>query len=289
MLFSTKDDMIRNLNHWDAETFGSALDRIVETDENKSSIELTRLVVNTQRLTDKPMNGNASESLKKNEFERMGVCYVSFFNKLENAEGVWSPVDIIHEVCKNNIGRRKFYEKKAKQYNTTFEDVTSMMCGRALRALPSYIREHQLENALINAFPHANFYHSEELDKKLHCDIMMEINGKRYYFWSFLSSNQSIGQFIDKFRNNRSGTIPDGYHVLCPFDRDKEKSASYKGWCFYSRNYINEIKTAIYQREPYEYYSTCFSDDIKIKPLIEKVGFYRRPVVIYKSKPDQAE
>jgi hypothetical protein len=194
---------------------------------------------------------------------------------LEETGHFWTPLDVLHEVCKNNLSRREFYEKKAKKYGASFEKVTWLMCGRALRALPSFIREYQLRNALQAAFPKASFYQDEDLDRKYHCDIKMTMNDQEYYFWSFLSSTRSIYQFVDKFKANRFGHIADGLHVLCPFDRTEESAASYKGWNFYSIQYVNEVKNAIYHK-PRLYY-----DDVKDGTAFMTKTF-KRPVVVEK-------
>ena len=134
----------------------------------------------------------------------------------------------------------------------------------------------------MKTFPKGKFSQSKELDEQYHCDVLMELDGKKYFFWSFVNSAKSIANFIEKFTDKR-GAVPSGYHVLCPFDRNKEKFASYKGWCFYSQDYLNEVKTAVYQREPLNYSEVCSSTDDKKKPPIAQMGFYRRPVVIFKS------
>lgn len=275
MLFDTREKMGTTIDLWASKTFGEALAEFEVADENRESYELMKLVVKRQRLFDKPMDGKCSEGLKKDEFERMGVTYVSFVNNLEAQNRFWTPLDIIHDVCKNNLERRDFYEKKAKKYCMTFERVTWLMCGRALRALPSYVREYQLKNSLQKAFPDGVFIQDAELDMKYHCDIKMELNGSEYYFWSFISSPRSIYQFVDKFRSNRYGQVVDGTHVLCPFDRLVEKDAAYKGWSFYSKEYINEVKQAIFKNEHLDYYEVHSGS-------VFNSGSFRRPVSVDK-------
>jgi hypothetical protein len=68
----------------------------------------------------------------------------------------------------------------------------------------------------------------------------------------------------------------DGHHVLCPFDRDEEKDAAYKGWAFYSYRYINEVKIAIYQKAHLRY------DDVKDGVMFQTTAF-KRPVVVDKT------
>jgi hypothetical protein len=276
-IFNTKEEMIRTLATWDSMTFGDALAKMPITDKNKEAISLLYVVIDKQRLADKKMNGFCSEGLKKDEFERMGICYVDLFNLLEQKDRFWTPCDILYELCKHNLSRRSFYEKKAKSYKMTFDQVTWLMCGRALRALPSYIREYQLKNELQCAFPKAIFCQSEDLDRNFHCDVKMTLSDKDYYIWSFLSSTRSICQFVDKFSNNRYGVVVDGSHILCPFDRFEHKNASYRGWAFYSTKYIDEVRAAIFQREHADYDT--------IGESITNPSFYRRPVVVDKYQP----
>ena len=276
-LFENKERLVRTLAKWDTQTFADAMADFEVAEEDEDVIPLAIEVVQFQRLGDKRMNGYCSESLRKDEFEQMGVCYVDFFNLLEESDKEWTPFDIIFEVCKNNIRRRSFYEKKADKHNMTFEQVTALMCGRALRALPSYIREQQLRNSLQDAFPKASFEHGETLDKKFHCDIKMTLHETPYYFWSFLSSPRSIYQFVDKFRANRQGQILDGHHVLCPFDKSEFSDSAYKGWCFYSSQYVNEVKNAMFNKTPIDYDSIIVGRGLSPKT-------FKRPVVVDKNE-----
>lgn len=281
-LFNTKDEMFRALDIWNSKTFGAAFSEIVITEKNSEVITLLKTVIEQQNLTNKRMNGYCSEGLKVAEFEKMGICYVDLFNKLEKSDEFWTPLSILYEMCKHTLVNKNFYIEKAIEYNMSFDEVTWLMCGRAIRALPSYIREYQLRNALKSAFPMATFYQDEEMDKRFHCDIKMESNGQTYYFWSFISSQRSIYQFVDKFKNHRYGKILDGMHVLCPFDRYEESDASYKGWCFYSSRYVDEVKNAIFKKAHLSY-------DYILNTSIINVKNFKRPIVVDKNVFDLAQ
>jgi hypothetical protein len=280
-LFDTKEKMVRTLNLWDSMTYGDAFANLVVTDENRESVELLKMCLDKQKLWNKPMNGNSSEGLKNTEIEKLGIAYVDLFNRLDPTDQFWTPLDFLHEMCKHNLSKRKFYEHKAKVNKMTFDQLTYRMCGRALRALPSFIREYQLSNALKVKFPRGKFSQDPDMDKRCHCDVKMELNGKVYYFWSFISSAKSIYNFVDKFKANRHGVIMDGNHVLCPFDRTREKDASYKGWAFYSSRYVNEIQTAMFQKAHLDY------DDVKDGQLFSTKTF-KRPVVVDKVSSTQS-
>jgi hypothetical protein len=283
-LFETKEQMVRTLNEWDSKTFGEIFKAKTSPPAN-IDCELMWLVERAlayQDLMEKRMNGYCSEGLHKFEYEKMKICYVDLVNKLDDSGEFWTPLDIVVEMCKHNMKNREFCEKKAKLLKMDFETLTFLMCGRALRALPSYIREYQLRNALSDTFPKGKFVRDETMDKKYHCDIKMILNDNTYYVWSFINSTKSIAQFVDKFSDNRYGHVPEGHHILCPFDRKRECGASYKGWAFYSKRYLEEVRIAMFQRTHIDYHTLDTAQ--LVKPT-----FYRRPVVVHKSSvPTQA-
>lgn len=104
--------MFKTLDVWNSRTFGEAFSEIVVTDKNRAVVDLLATAVNRQALTKKKMNGYCSEGLRLAEFEKMRICYVDVFNKLEASERFWTPLDILYEVCKHNLNDREFYEKK---------------------------------------------------------------------------------------------------------------------------------------------------------------------------------
>jgi hypothetical protein len=105
-----KDRMYQTLEEWNNKTFGEAFCEIEITENNKDSVKLLKKVLMHQNLMDKPMNGLATEGLKKTEVERLGVKYVDFLNALEESGECWTPLDMLHDVCKNNLAKRSFYE-----------------------------------------------------------------------------------------------------------------------------------------------------------------------------------
>lgn len=274
-LFETKDSLIRTLRTWNDQTFQEAASELNVSNDDLNAYILLLTVLDKQSLMDKPMNGYASEHLMKDEFEDMGVTYVDFFNKLSESDEFWTPTHVLYEVCKNNIARRSFYEKKAVKYNTTFEMIACMMCGRALRALPSYIREPQLLYEMKDTFHRARFEKSDVLDKKFHCDIKMTMKDQNYYVWSFMATNKSMCKFIEKFTNQRRGSVANGYHLLCPFDKTDNAKAQYLGWGLYSKEYINEIQTAVFQKTPVAYVDV-------MQELLTKPKVFKRPTMIQK-------
>lgn len=275
-LFETRESMFRVLTEWDKITFSQALAVFDTTNKNPEAVELMKEVVRHQRLQDVRMNGKCSENLRILEKERMRIVYAHMIEVLNEEQEYWTPLDVIYRVCENNVNDKKFYERKAKAMEMSFQRLTSLMCGRALRALPSFVREYQLRNALKNRFKGAFFEKSEELDTRTHCDVKMTIGENEYYFWSFVPSGRGIKNFSDKFKGNR-GALIDGVHVICPLDPHKpSKHCVFKEWCMYPNGYMDEIAQAIYNREHIKYADVCAS------AMMLEDSFYNHPVAIDK-------
>jgi len=279
-LFDSKEKMYRTLARWNEMTFGDARAALDETKEDAKALELLDIVIEHQHLEDKRMNGNSSEKLKKKEFEKVPVTLESVFRKLEDSGRFWTPLDYLYEICKGVLTHKDAFEKKAKQFNMTFNRVAWLYCGRAMRALPSFIREHQLAFLLADTFPKAKLSQSQELDIKYHCDIKIDLEDKTYYAWSFIKSPWAAEKFQKKLGDWKH-PIPDGCHLICPFDRDNQP-AVYHGWLFYSEKYMDELKSALYQQNPYDYVHA-------LHVLSKEDRFYTHPSMILKtSMPVQA-
>ena len=275
-ILKTRESMVRNLNNWDKETFSDSISRLTVNKYNAEAIALLHTVVTAQRLWDKKMNGFCTEGLKKTEKEGLKICYVDVFNKMEDTDQYWDPALLIYELCQMAIDEKELYTKTAIENNMSFEELVIGMSGRLLRALPSYIREEQLKNSLGDAFKTASFEKDANLDKKKHCDIKMILNGNTYYIWSFLSTQRSIVNFAEKFNGTR-GKVPNGYHLLCPFDRNGPRATVYKGWCFYAKEHTDDVIAAVYQNAAIDY-----NESINDR-LIYSQRFFSKPVVIKKA------
>lgn len=283
-MFTSKKNMTATLNAWNDKTFDQALSEMAMKGKNEKAIELLKTVIRKQRIGEKQMNGDATEGMKLKEVENLGIAYVTVFNRTCEKYTWWTPVEYLYELCLNNTKRKEFYDKKAAELGITYEHLAVVMCGRALRALPSFIREYQLANALHRKFPSATFCQDEYTDKYFHCDVKMEMNEQTYFFWSFIASEKSVRNFVQKFSDSRFGHVNDGIHVLCPFDRrDNVKSgelkvkANYLGWHLYSREYLDVIENMVNSGEHKEY-SELFANG-----SVCRLEMYHEPMVVYKN------
>ena len=276
-MFTDRETMFRILNQWDAKTYGEALSDIPVTEENGNIIELLSYVLDKQKLRDQTMNGNSTQHLEQTEQEKMRIVYVKIPGLMEETREYWTPLDILYYVCELAETKNKaFYESKAKSLGISYERLVAQICARAIRTLPSWLREQQLRLALQHGFRKATFEQNEELDLHNHCDLKMVLDDKTYYVWSFILSTRSIANFASKFTDSRFGHVPSGAHLVCAFDRDNENhKVQYKGWAFHSKKYVDEVRAAIYQREPAKYENFCLT-------ALRKIGSYNRPLVVVK-------
>lgn len=270
---------VRNkIQQWAESTYGEMLESRVCNHRYRPGpeIEMARRVLQNQGLTDKTMCGTSTNDLLKTEREVGKFKYVSVFNAIARASD-WCPMDMVYGTCFLAM-RDPAVKEKADQWHMSEEELITKMCGRALRALPSYLREHDLRQQLSERIPEATFVQNESLDTVLHADIMMERDGETYYFWSFVNTPQSIANFQDKFFGRRQGHIPDGIHVTCPFSMDCCDER--EGWKLHDPLAVNAIVRML-DRQPVADYS-------QVEELSSKTNLYfQTPKLI--AKEDEVE
>jgi hypothetical protein len=269
------------MHQWSSMTYGEIFDQRVATGQygnDDETIALTQRVLKAQRLEDKPMTGDSTNGLLKTESEVGKFQYVKVFNIIsQNSD--WAPIDMVYGTC--YLARRDPQVKeKARQWGMSEDQLITKMCGRALRALPSYIREHDLRQQLEQRLPGAKFEQSEELDTMLHADLVMERDGQTYYFWSFTNTPQSIENFQDKFLGHRAGEIPGGYHVTCPFSM--EFCDDVDGWKLYDSYAVGAIaRMTKYQAN---------TDYNHVEEMIAKRGsYFTTPKLVIKQDEPERE
>lgn len=268
-------NLMQTLESWAETTFEKEYFRKVPSLEKDVS-NLVHTILLRQNLLEKPMDGFCSERLAQTEVEQLGIKYALIPEILDNEKGDWTPLDIIIYVCENNLNNKEYYETRATKHKMSFEDLTAKMCARALRALPSTIREYQLLAGVKAYFPDATIKKDIDLDLQYHCDAKMTWKGKTYWFWSFIASKKSIDKFAKKFTGVKGSTIAAGYHVLCGFNRfDNEKHIpnKYHGWDLYPESYLHEIQEHIFS-STYNTYETF------TKSITSNEALYQGPTIV---------
>jgi hypothetical protein len=232
-------DIRMKIQKWSESTYGDVFESRVERGRYKPgpAIDMARNVLRRQGLENMVMTGNSTNGLDNMEREVGKFQYVKVFNIISRVAD-WTPADMVYGTCYLAM-KDPNVKLKAQQWGMSEEELISKMCGRALRALPSYLREHDLKCQLEARLPYAEFIQNEALDTVLHADLMMRYGGEDYYFWSFVNTPRSIANFQDKFFGHRQGHVPDGYHVTCPFSLDYCEDI--QGWKLYDSVAVRSI------------------------------------------------
>lgn len=275
-MFTNISTVYQALKNWAEKTYAEAYSEKCASNTKTELMKLVHYVLQSQSLLGKKMDGFSTENLDQTELEWLKIKYALIPDILSKTYAYWTPLDVIVYVCDNNLSDRQFYQSKAKENNMSFEELTAKMCARALRALPSAIREHQLLAGLRTTFPTATITKDADLDLQYHCDAKMMYNGKTYWCWSFIAGKKSINKFAMKFTGTKGSIVAAGYHVLCGFDRfdtTKHIATQYYGWELYPESYFAEIKQYITNSTYYEY-------DNFIQNITTNKDLYEGPVIV---------
>jgi hypothetical protein len=266
-------DMKQRIDKWSKTTYSEMLQTRTRSNryQEAQAIETAKYVLNVQRIANKEMTGLTTNGLKKTEDEIGKFQYVRVFNCISKIND-WTPMDMVYGTCYLAL-RDRNVKIKSLQLGISTNELIAKMCGRALRALPSYIREHDLRFNLELMVPSARFIQNEILDTVLHADIMMRLKDERYYFWSFVNTERSRSNFQDKFLGNRKGRVPDGNHVICPLSLGYCDDIN--GWKFYKKNEIDRIIQLINTPSP-----TLYNNVVQILSVDDL--YFAKPRIIVK-------
>ena len=249
------DGIRTRIDCWGRTTYSDALNERIQKGvyNNGPELDLTMSVLRRQGLWNSEMSGYSTNRLETMEREVGTFRYVSVFNIMSQLKD-YSPVDMIYGVCylaKNDQQLSKDISRCARKWHMSEDDLITKMCGRALRAMPSYIREHDMKDQIEQRFKGASFRQDELVDTTLHADLVMTHNGEQYYFWSFVGTGKSLENFQDKLMGNRHGIVPDGTHVICPFNLNFCDQVC--GWKLYDAQEIHSIVSMIQKGTAIDY------------------------------------
>ena len=139
----------------------------------------------------------------------------------------WTPVEYLMAYafnCKKNAPGQSNYD-----------------LGRAIRNLPSFLREYFIHSALRERGLNAVVPSPEE-NAQGHADLYISTSNGQVGLWSFQSTNKGFGMLKRKiqFRAENFSRI----NFLCPFDGATD-SADYWDWYLPSDSYIDSIKESL--------------------------------------------
>lgn len=239
-MFKTKQQLRRTLDRWAQQTFQENYAKWLSQNTCSELIKMVDYVLDSQRIRHTKMTGYISQNRILFEQECLRLKYGFIANRLNKQCDWWTPFDVIVYCCQHILENRKYYEEKAAKAKLTLYDFATRMCGRALRALPSSIREFQKEAHLKATLKEGTVVKNESLDEKEHCDIRVYLHNYVVTIWSYVARLDSIHSFCEKFTGYKGGRIAEGYHILCAFDSNKDKE-NFFGWFLHTDDYLNKL------------------------------------------------
>ena len=231
--------------------------------DNAEWLRRTKAILDVQDLTHHMMDGTCSMGLKTQE-GRSHVPFSTIFH--DGVEGTFfTPATYVADIV------RACMELGMSESNTITE------VGRALRALPSFIREmdlaYSVEQALRKLGNDVMAQSDSKTDRKGKCDVLLDVNGHEYRLWSYMDSPRGLQNLCHRLMGKR-GELPAGRHLLCPFNdsRDIEVNQHY-GWKLYRKleveNFMNVIASGT---EPIPYATLLRNmDELITKPTLFEV------------------
>lgn len=229
------------LKAWENRTFDDGFEALKNKEGTDPNVlAMLESVIKIQKLNQKHMNGTSVRKLLKTEVEGSGIYFSQIFDYLENRHSEmqipWDLTDVLYVVCEqiNNLDAK--IKEIAKQKKVSYEKMAAYLCGRAMRSIPSYIRERQLASMLKARLPNADILHDNDLDMQMHCDILVKYQGENYMLWSYTYTDQAIKKLAKKFFN-KYNPIPNGLHIICPCEMEHK----YLDWSLYTADTANMI------------------------------------------------
>lgn len=235
-------------------------DGLVSYLDDADDIAFVEDILQTQQLRDKLMKGNSVQRIPvKYEGPLQTITFSEIFYDCLYSEKL-SPISYIVEIIKAGV-----------QLNYPMDIIVGIV-GRGLRSFPSFLREMDLRIKLAEALPGAICDRtSPEDDVSKHIDLYMDYDNQRYMIWSYQgSSDRAQSNTLSKLRGSR-GEIPDGTHILCPFDVfDSYQYEDISGWRLYNKKYVESIVELLLTGE-IENYSVIKNGDVPVlKEYISK-------------------
>ena len=157
------------------------------------------------------------------------------------------------------------------------EELTYRIVKRAIRTLPSFIREMDLAYKLQLEMKEARCYKgSVEEDITDHTDVFLEYQKKVYRIWSYTYSKDiALDHTVSKISGDR-GDLKDGLHLLCPmYLFDSEQYEEIEGWRLHSLQYIKNIHFLI-EREDIQDYNAIIKNREDLRKYIKNMHIFRK-------------
>lgn len=180
-------------------------------------------------VLDTPMTGGLSQGWR--DLNRDTIFFQDCLAAVHRAyPEKWTPADYLLQCYIS-----------AKQKGVVLEE---MDLGRALRNLPSFMREYLIAGMLAQLDGVDIEIPSETMNAKYHVDLILKTNGKIIYVWSYLSSAHAIRRLTENKLSGERGKILKGYNLLAPFDKAQD-AITFHSWWVPSAAYIDQLLLSV--------------------------------------------
>lgn len=231
---SNINDVRTLMELWKKRTFEEEIDYFSQLQGcDKDLYTLYLEVVKMQKLASKRMDGFSVEKLPIKFEGTTDVMFTEVFDK--SIKGYFSPGSYILYLIR---------ECKEKGIKDSYE--VAGIVGRGYRTFPAFIRELDLTFKIATELQIAEcIRENTENDIVNHTDVLVKYNGELYHLWSYQSSDRGLDNTGSRLSEYR-GSLPFGYHVLCPFDAFSVGGyEEADGWRFYNQAEIKMIADKI--------------------------------------------
>ena len=222
---------------WDSCTYEEDLKNCCDLSDKTQKTTLD--ILEKQNLISKKMNGKSSQNLIVKE-DKIDVIFSYIFSSMgDNISPALYIAKIVDECLSKKLD----------------DDLICRIVGRGLRSLPSFIRELDLEEKVLECLPGATSYRSTAEDVIGHTDVLLHYNKRIYRLWSYQCTEHGLNNTVSRLQGKR-GKLRPGIHVLCPVNINSEADiVSIHDWKLHSDDYIKQVVNCI-NSEQYQKYNT---------------------------------
>lgn len=240
------NDMVHSARNWNALSSGEKLDFEKVLQNSRMS-----WASNYKQFSNCPVGGLITNGWVKTDFR--GPVFQDSVESVYKLYGdTWTPAEYLIDYYNNCVTQNKNKE-----------------LGRALVALPSFLREYILRDKLIT-FGYNVSTPPSSVNAQEHVDLIFHTKGGvDVSVWNYIVTERSL-EFLPK-KSQKRGRIRDGYNYLAPVYRSTSDVDSLYDWDIPSDLYIDNFIT-----------------NLKMKPIrfkaapLHKKSFYKEFRLFYK-------
>lgn len=275
-MFHSTEEMFNTMDEWSTKTFQNEYDKWNKECTNSTLKDAVDFVVSEQQLWNRKMQGFVAERRKVTETEELGIKYAHIPEKLVEKYGSWNPFYIIVHTCEYCLNNPDLYEQNKHRFKENIKDSKDLMvrmCGRALRGMPSPVREDQVAAKCAERYSVEKVDKSLQLDLLYHCDVKVTYKGRAYFIWVTMQTKNGTKNLVSKFMTGRGTPLPAGRHIFCMFDRNDPNNIKHQGWDMFSEEFFKKLFDLI-ENDTYVTYEEYTQD------MLKKVRMETGPVMV---------